>query len=301
MATRTFIVVPPGGGKIREIHISLWIFLPVFIFLAVGGTGLYWMMENRSPDREQKQKTKSLQSENRLLKNRYRHLQSDFEMLKDRIKDLKIQELEIQRISGLLQNSGSGKKTSNLLTLFTTPFHTKHTVSLEKLIADAESTDIYYENLLDKIALQPQNFAGIPSVWPCGDQYTFISFGFGARRDPFTGKTLPHLGIDIPAPQNTPVYASANGLIVRVENHRSFGKKITIEHDKDYVTVYAHLSQCLVREGQRIRKGQTIGYVGNTGYSIGFHLHYEVLRKEIHQNPETFLFPLSENFNNIGT
>jgi murein DD-endopeptidase MepM/ murein hydrolase activator NlpD len=113
-----------------------------------------------------------------------------------------------------------------------------------------------------------------PEAWPYGDgsfiwplQGGVISQGF--RRG--------HRAIDIAAPIGTPVYAADNGIVLKSGySYDGYGGRVIIDHQIDYVTLYAHLSQALVQEGDVVQKGQLIGYVGSTGNSTGPHIHFEL-------------------------
>ena len=111
------------------------------------------------------------------------------------------------------------------------------------------------------------------------DKDTFqVSSEFGKRKNPFSGKIKDHNGIDLAAPEGTPVYAIKDGgVFVAVENDSEFGNYIILQHDTGKMTsVYAHLSKILVDQYRNVRKGDVIGYVGQTGLATGPHLHFEI-------------------------
>lgn len=120
----------------------------------------------------------------------------------------------------------------------------------------------------------PRAKVSIPSVMPLGDSR--LTSGFGMRTHPVLGGRRAHAGIDLASPTGTPVYATADGLISKAERFSSYGNFISIEHGGELQTRYAHLSAYAVKSGDRVVKGQLIGYVGSTGRSTGPHLHYEV-------------------------
>jgi len=99
---------------------------------------------------------------------------------------------------------------------------------------------------------------------------------FGMRLHPVTGRRARHKGIDLAAPTGTPVYATGDGLVSRASWFSTYGLYVSIEHGDKIQTRFAHMSRLNVAEGQRVRKGDVIGYVGSTGRSTGPHLHYEV-------------------------
>ena len=103
-----------------------------------------------------------------------------------------------------------------------------------------------------------------------------LTSSFGMRTHPVTGGRRAHKGIDLAAPTGTPIYATADGLISRASWFSSYGLYVAIEHGGQLQTRYAHMSRLNVAEGQRVQKGDIVGYVGTTGRSTGPHLHYEV-------------------------
>jgi len=116
-----------------------------------------------------------------------------------------------------------------------------------------------------------------------------ISSGFGWRKDPFTGQSALHEGVDFPAEPGTPIYAAAAGIVIDVERHPQYGNVVDIDHGNGLVTRYAHAAFVLVRPGELVKHGQHIAAVGNTGRSTGPHLHFEVLLGGVPQNPMRFL------------
>jgi murein DD-endopeptidase MepM/ murein hydrolase activator NlpD len=137
---------------------------------------------------------------------------------------------------------------------------------------------------LDEIERLAENKAelieAIPSIQPIKNQdLTRMASGYGYRTDPFTKKRRFHYGMDFSARKGTPIYATGNGVVKRADNRSSgYGKHIRIDHGFGYISLYAHLSKYNVRRGQRVKRGDIIGYVGNTGRSVGPHLHYEIFK-----------------------
>jgi murein DD-endopeptidase MepM/ murein hydrolase activator NlpD len=126
----------------------------------------------------------------------------------------------------------------------------------------------------------------LPSSLPVESAW---SSNFGWRIDPFTGDKALHEGVDFPAAPGTPVSVAADGMVVTAEHHPEYGNMIEIEHGNGLTTRYAHLARMQVQTGVLVRRGQTIGLVGNTGRSTGSHLHFEVRLHGAAQNPARFL------------
>ncbi len=127
----------------------------------------------------------------------------------------------------------------------------------------------------------------IPSYQPVAS-LSFTS-NFGVRSDPFRGTAAMHAGVDIPGPIGTPVYATADGIIARAERAGGYGNLIEVNHGKGIATRYGHLSKIIVRDHERVKRGQLIGLMGSTGRSTGSHLHYEVRIDGSAVNPAPYL------------
>ncbi|MDG2534387.1 M23 family metallopeptidase [Sphingomonas sp. HITSZ_GF] len=117
-----------------------------------------------------------------------------------------------------------------------------------------------------------------------------ISSNFGMRRHPILGYTRMHKGIDIAAPWGSPVFAASDGVVKFAGRASGYGSLIRVVHNATYGTGYAHLSRIYVRNGERVRRGQRIGAVGNEGLSTGPHLHYELYRNGVPVNPRSVSF-----------
>lgn len=145
---------------------------------------------------------------------------------------------------------------------------------------------------LDSMSSIHDRLARTPSIMPT---HGFLSSRFASSRiHPIFHEARPHEGIDISAPANTPILATAGGIIVDVDaNVPGYGKMVTIDHGYGVVTRYAHCSRILVRVGQRVRRGDEVALVGSTGIATAPHLHYEVLVSGRQVDPKQFIFPES--------
>ena len=126
-----------------------------------------------------------------------------------------------------------------------------------------------------------------PSIWPVKGR---ITSSFGRREDPFSGKGVFHPGIDIASTYGAPVVATADGYVVFAEWDGGLGHCVKILHGRNgFRTVYGHLKEYFVREGQRVRRGEVIGLLGNSGRTTGKHVHYEVHYEGLKVNPYKYL------------
>jgi len=132
-----------------------------------------------------------------------------------------------------------------------------------------------------------------PSIWPVRG---YLSAAFGNRLDPFTGRPDFHPGIDISTPIGTRIVAPADGVVLSSAFQGGYGNAIIIDHGYGVVSRYGHLESFNVRPGQRVRRGDVVGFVGSTGRSTGPHLHYEVWVREQAQNPIHFILDEYRSF-----
>lgn len=130
-----------------------------------------------------------------------------------------------------------------------------------------------------------QQFVGGVMKWPLPLSYTYISSYYGGRIHPITGKKDFHMGIDMPAPSGTPVYAALAGRVIYANWLGSYGRAVIIDHGGGIVTLYAHNSSIVTSEGQTVGQGDVVAKVGTTGSSTGNHLHFEVRKNGSHTNP----------------
>jgi murein DD-endopeptidase MepM/ murein hydrolase activator NlpD len=137
-----------------------------------------------------------------------------------------------------------------------------------------------------------QMLASIPAIQPLSNKdLGRIASGFGYRVHPIYKTTIMHTGQDFTAPVGTDIYATGNGVVEKVEFYgRGYGNSVIISHGYGYETLYGHMSKIKVKQGQKINRGDVIGFVGNTGTSTGPHLHYEVIKNGNKINPVNFFY-----------
>ncbi len=164
---------------------------------------------------------------------------------------------------------------------------------MDKIMGQLYIQSKSYDEVFDLAKNKERMLASIPAIQPV-DNKDLVRIGsyFGVRVDPFYKVRKFHEGMDFSATIGTAVYATGNGSIVSAgrDVEGGYGNEIIIDHGYNYQTVYAHLSKVFVRPGQKILRGQIIGYVGNTGKSTSPHLHYEVRKNGVAVNPIYFFF-----------
>lgn len=186
------------------------------------------------------------------------------------------QQKEIQLVSSMDQHDLSGSVSG----------------TLNNLIRRAAYQEKSYNEIAGFIKNKEVLLACTPAIQPVSNKdLNRIASGFGYRIDPVYKTIKMHAGLDFAAPQGTPIYATANGT-VRVAGNlgNGYGNHVVINHGYGYETLYGHMYKVKARSGQRVRRGEVIGYVGSTGKSTGPHCHYEVHKNNQHVDPVYFFY-----------
>ena len=149
-----------------------------------------------------------------------------------------------------------------------------------------------FDDLIGLAKNKEDMLRSVPAIIPLsGKDMTRIASGFGLRIHPIYKIIKFHSGMDFTAPAGTDVYSAGNGVVAAVQSsQRGLGKNIVIDHGFGYSSIYAHLSNFNVRVGQKVQRGDVIGYVGNTGTSIANHLHYEIRLNGANIDPVNYYF-----------
>lgn len=174
--------------------------------------------------------------------------------------------------------------------------NSKLIISTTKRLEILQKQLVVQSRSLDEIAglaKEKEKFlSSIPAIQPVDNKdLTRMASGFGWRNDPFTKARKFHNGMDFTAPQGTPVYAAGDGVVTRADDASSgYGKHIRIDHGYGYVSLYAHLHNYNAKAGQKVKRGDIIGFVGSTGCSQALHLHYEIIKDGEHINPIHFYY-----------
>ncbi len=149
-----------------------------------------------------------------------------------------------------------------------------------------------YKEIEGMIRNKEKLLASTPAIQPISNKdLNRLSSGFSYRIDPIYKTVKFHPGLDFSAPQGTPIYATAQG-VVRIAGNlgNGYGNHVVINHGYQYSTLYGHMYKIKVRAGQTVKRGEVIGYVGNSGKSTGSHLHYEVMKGKKHLDPIYFFY-----------
>ncbi len=277
----TIIVVPHTHGRVYKLQISprtlkiatvlgVAVLILSVISLAASGTFL-----------RQRAAYRSLARENRELKRANERLAQTVAQVQERLGQFE------QRTKALAIAAGVGELLTGPLDVERNavgsggPLERLHR-GPEELVERQEVLDRHLAAVERRLSEQVLLLAHTPTIAPV---VGVITDGFGPRIDPITGRPAYHEGLDISVAHGTPVVAPADGVVLVAGRESGLGKTLKLNHGFGYVTVFGHLDRLLVKEGERVSRGQVIGKVGMTGRATGPHLHYEVWRDGDKQNP----------------
>jgi len=167
----------------------------------------------------------------------------------------------------------------------------KHT---DRIIKQLVVQSISYDEVIEKALNKEQMALSRPAIQPISNKKLKAVSSFGWRMHPKLGYGRPHTGMDFSADTGTEIFATGDGTVVKAEHTSGgYGKMIVIDHGFGYQTLYGHLNSFAVLPGSEVKRGQLIGTVGNTGLSVGPHVHYEVHKNGQHVNPINYFQDLS--------
>ncbi len=193
---------------------------------------------------------------------------------------IRVKEMEKKQQVNLIQGMGESELVNSI------------TVQLNNLGLRMGYQLKSFDAIANMVKNKEQLLAAIPSIQPISNRnLNRIASGFGYRIDPVYKDRRLHAGLDFTAPTGTPIYATADGIIKDAGfNTGGYGNRVVINHGFGYETIYAHMYRIKARIGAKIKRGEVIGYVGNTGKSTGPHCHYEVHRKGIPLDPIYYFY-----------
>lgn len=244
---------------------------------------------------------KLLRIENERMKDRYKQLAAEIQSIREQMHELEKRDNEVYRTifeADPLPDSARARELEIQLeiakveSMSTSELFTSISTGLANLKNRIQTQQQSYKELMELISNKEKILAHTPAIQPVSNKdLERIASGFGYRIDPIYKTVKLHAGLDFTAPVGTPVYATANGTVETAGFGESgYGNHVVINHGYGYKTLYAHLVRNKVRPGQKVVRGEVIGWVGSTGKSTGPHLHYEVIRRGQKIDPVYFFY-----------
>ena len=277
MQQNYFIVVLAHSlrGKLRRIRVPLTVVYAVMALALLGCFSIFGFVSSYARMAWKVANYNALRNEVDAMRTRYQHLQKVVNQTNQQMASLQLFANEVSVAYGIKQKLEGP----------------------EGIAGEGRLVPTYRESVAEYTSLR--NYHGVgnnfarrwhtnvqPSIWPVEGR---LMGGFGIRTDPFSGEGAMHTGVDISAPTGTAVRTTADGLVEFVGWSNGYGQLIVVDHGNGIETWYAHLSRCIVMEGQEVRRGDQIGAVGSTGRVTAPHLHYEVRLGGAPVNPYRYL------------
>jgi murein DD-endopeptidase MepM/ murein hydrolase activator NlpD len=295
---RNFYIFNPNTMSFEKAKLSVWEFIKRIIWVVATAISFAILVLWIAFYLFDSPREKMLQRENNELKEQLNFISEKLEVMDVTLEDIQDRDDQVYRaifeadpISYEKRNPWFDLKTRyDSIPLNETMKLLKNIdIKTNKLLIKLNEERKSLDTVLQLAERKSDMMAAIPAIRPIKNMYNVTS-GFGMRIHPISKVPRMHYGVDITAPKGTPVYATSDGAISRKQTYSGYGMCVLIEHGYSYETLYAHLSKRVVKPGQKVKRGELIGYVGNTGLSIGAHLHYEVLRNGKQVNPVNFFW-----------
>jgi murein DD-endopeptidase MepM/ murein hydrolase activator NlpD len=276
----------PSGKKFLK-RVGIFFILALFSALPL----TYWYLQKFSSLEEQ-----YLKQQNETLLSRWAALENEIEFAYADLKKYVQKDdayyrtlLDLQPLQPTIREAGVGGSERKLEAVAEYPRVRVGYERVEKLKHQIQVEQQSYEELSLKADIQLSKRATRPAILPIHDRDMIrLHTTFGNRFHPLLRIWRDHRGLDMTAPKGTPVFATGDGVVSRADYSDTYGLVIYLDHGFGYETRYAHLHKYELKLGQEVKRGQIVGYVGTTGQSEAYHLHYEVLHNGNQVNPIHF-------------
>jgi murein DD-endopeptidase MepM/ murein hydrolase activator NlpD len=299
----TVMLVPHSDGSTRSVSVSVTaarLLIGALAILAATALAAALGVTSRALDI---QRAERLERENRVLQNALQRLDGRVANLSDTLAAISLRDQQVRLVAGLepldpdVRRAGIGGPEGSWPVRdrlaeeggATSREALRVTSSLDALIRRANLVAASYRQAAETLARHVERLSATPSIMPTNG---FLTSRFSyIRYHPILHESRPHEGIDVTAPYGAPIIAPARGRVVKVGWETGYGLMVVLDHGYGLETRYAHMSRTGVQVGQTVRRGDRLGFVGNSGLSTGPHLHYEVLVGGRATDPMRFVMP----------
>ena len=295
----TLFVITGKGRRMRQLHLSKPVFRFFLALIVLFVAGTMFLSLDYFQIRSQSGELGRLRELTRTQKEQIDNLAVKVSEFEERMISLKEFDRKIRAITNLESGGSDGQLPGMGGSVPEEDLSALNELPGGKPLYDAVQENM--DELLEELSFQEDSFreiytflekkmkilASTPSIWPCQG---FVTSEFGYRKSPFTGRRELHRGIDIATKLGEEICAPADGVIVKVTRESDMGNMVKIDHGRNVCTYYGHLLKTMVRKGEKVKRGDVIGLVGNSGRSTGPHLHYGITLSGVHMNPRKYLF-----------
>lgn len=283
------------SGKKRSFHVKSSLFAYLVVFLIVLSCANVFLLQHFLNTKDVKNDLILAEREIEEKESRLVGLLAELEVLREDVNRIRQFDNQLKLLVGAKaqeEESSIGGIESDDFKVDMLPLHRQELAArkirsyIRELKKDSQLEEVIQHDLIVYMNESTQKLASIPSIIP---SHGFISSRFGYRTSPFTGTSQLHKGLDIAAPIGTKIIAPADGKVIFAQKDGAYGLSVEVDHGNGIITRYAHMSKFGVKRGDKIKRGDLIGLVGNSGRSTGAHLHYEVIVNGVHTNPMAYI------------
>jgi len=283
----TLMIIPASGQRVRRLVVPRWVLVACLVIGSLSMTVAGYVASDYTLLNSNQIELMRLQAENSDQRQEFQRLAMDFSDMRQELVVLAETDARIRLLADLKNSTsdvpvgiGGAPEVEELNNLS----ELQQQINSMRLAIDMRRQS--QEEIRSLLNDQQSISGSTPQGWPTKGWLTSY---FGMRKSPYTGRPKNHEGLDIAANTGTPVVATADGVVARVETSAGYGKTVIIDHGYGYRTLYAHNSKFLVKRGQKVSRGDKIAEVGNTGRSTGPHVHYEILLNGVTIDPRKTL------------
>jgi murein DD-endopeptidase MepM/ murein hydrolase activator NlpD len=309
---RTILILPSNPER-KVITLSirpfLWVFLCAVLFALpiLAGSGLWSLYHFKKVNAQ----TQHLETENQAFRSELAEQKEKVDHLSHELFKIREKAGFIKDFLGLKSDGGhEGTMGQGGIELSPKTYQPRSDLSSpdQNVLASAgglapggtRSMDIQLlnrdlEKIISTLQDRQERLDSMPSISPVDPGQAWLSSAYGMRTSPFTGKKQFHPGVDLAGSKGTPIFAPAQGQVAFVGKNGSLGLAIEIKHDSTFKTTYGHLFKSEVKKGQKVERGDIIGYMGDTGRTTGYHLHYEIEKNGKRVNPADYMMDWGQN------
>jgi len=291
----------PSNLKYERVRISLkkrllrvFGFLTTAIVFAALIVVILWNVVDSPKERQLKRQLDEISLQYEMLQQRTEQAEAVLSDIQDRDNTIYRVIFEADPIPQSVREAGYGgvDRYNDLKDYYNADLIKEVTMKVDKLSKQLYIQSKSFDEVFNLVKNKSQMLASIPAIQPIGNKdLKYIASGFGWRIHPIYKTEKMHSGMDFTAPVGTPIHATGNGTVSKIEyDGRGYGNNVIINHGWGFESLYGHMSKIAVRPGQKINRGDLIGYVGSTGASTGPHLHYEVRKGGNPVNPANFYY-----------
>lgn len=269
-------------------------YLMATVVITIVYYSIYTSFFDTPKERGLKRERQELLLQFELLNSKYDQVEAVLKDIQQRDENIYRTIFEAEPLPLTIRNGGIGgaDRYSQLEDLTNSEIVIEATKKLDKITKEIYIQTKSFDEIIDLAKNKEEMVKSIPAIQPISNNdLTRVASPFGVRIHPYYKVLKMHTGMDFTAPTGTEVYATGDGVIVDIDrSKRGYGNTIIIDHGFGYKTLYAHLSEIIVGVGRKVKRGEVIGLVGNTGMSLAPHLHYEVRKQDEPINPINFYF-----------